>query len=45
MLAERNGRGDTERALDLLTKAHTAAAAHGYADVERRSAEALDALD
>ena len=45
MLAERNARGDTERALDLLTKAHTAAAAHGYADVERRAAEALEHLE
>ena len=44
MLAERNAPGDTERARDLLTKAHTAAAAHGYANVERRAAEALQHL-
>ena len=45
MLAERNAPGDTERARDLLTKAHAAAAAHGYANVERRAAEALQHLD
>jgi tetratricopeptide (TPR) repeat protein len=45
VLAERQAKGDTERARDLLTKAHTAAADHGYASVERRAAEALDALD
>ncbi len=45
MLAERDAPGDNERARDLLTKAHTAAAAHGYANVERRAAEALQHLD
>ena len=45
MLAERNAPGDAERARDLLTKAHAAAAAHGYANVERRAAEALQHLD
>ena len=45
MLAERNAPGDNERARDLLTKAHTAAAAHGYANIERRAAEALQHLD
>ena len=35
MLAERNAPGDAERARDLLTKAHAAAAAHGYASIER----------
>ena len=45
MLAERDAPGDTERARDLLTKAHTAAAAHGYANIERRAAEALQHLD
>ena len=44
MLAERNGPGDNERARELLTKAHAAAAAHGYANVERRAAEALQHL-
>jgi tetratricopeptide (TPR) repeat protein len=45
MLAERNAPGDTERARDLLTRAHTLAAAHGYANVERRAAEALQLLN
>ena len=45
MLAERDAPGDTERARDLLTKAHAAAAAHGYANIERRAAEALQHLD
>jgi class 3 adenylate cyclase len=41
MLAERQAPGDIEKARDLLTKAHTAAAAYGYLTVERRSADAL----
>jgi class 3 adenylate cyclase/tetratricopeptide (TPR) repeat protein len=45
MLAERNAPGDAERARELLIKAQTAAAAHGYAKVERRAAEALQHLD
>ncbi len=45
MLAERHAPGDDERARDLLTKAHAAAAAHGYANIERRAAEALQHLD
>jgi hypothetical protein len=45
MLAERNAPGDVEKARDLLTKAHTAAATHGYANVERRAAEALQDLN
>ena len=45
MLAERDAPGDTEKARELLTNAHTAAAAHGYANVERRAAEALQQLD
>jgi tetratricopeptide (TPR) repeat protein len=45
MLAERNAPGDVEKARALLTKAHTAAATHGYANVERRAAEALQDLD
>ena len=44
MLAERDAPGDAERARDLLTKAHAAAVAHGYASVERRAAEALQHL-
>jgi class 3 adenylate cyclase/tetratricopeptide (TPR) repeat protein len=45
MLAERRAPGDIEKARDLLTKAHAAAAAHGYANVERRATEALQHLD
>ncbi len=44
MLAERNAPGDAEKARDLLTKAQTSAAAQGYANVERRAAEALQRL-
>ncbi|MDP9335991.1 MAG: hypothetical protein M3Q30_22150 [Actinomycetota bacterium] len=44
MLAERNAPGDTEKARDLLTKAHALAADHGYANVERRATEALQRL-
>ena len=45
MLAERQAPGDTEKARDLLTKAHTAAAAHEYASLQRRAAEALQHLN
>ncbi len=45
MLAERGAPGDTETARELLTKAHTAAATHGYANVARRAANALQSLD
>jgi class 3 adenylate cyclase/tetratricopeptide (TPR) repeat protein len=45
MFAERNAPGDTEKARKLLTEAHTAAAVHGYANVERRAAQALQDLD
>lgn len=45
MLAERKAEGDTEKARDLLTKAQAAAAAHGYANVGRRAAAALQLLD
>ena len=44
MLAARKGPGDTERGRRLLTQAHRAAAAHGYATVQRRAAAALQAL-
>ncbi len=44
MLAEREAEGDTDKARDLLTKAHTAAVAHGYGNVERRSAAAIQDL-
>ncbi len=45
MLAERKAPGDTEKARDFLTKAHATATAPGYANVERRAAEALQHLD
>jgi class 3 adenylate cyclase len=45
MLAERQAPGDIEKARDLLTKGHTAAAANGYGTVERRAAAALRDLD
>jgi class 3 adenylate cyclase len=45
MLAKRRASGDVERARDLLTKAHTAAVAHGYGTVERRATAALQSID
>jgi hypothetical protein len=45
MLTERNEPGDAARARELLTNAQIAAAANGYANVERRAAEALQDLD
>jgi DNA-binding SARP family transcriptional activator/tetratricopeptide (TPR) repeat protein len=45
MLAERRAPGDIEKARDLITKAHTAAATHGYGTVERRAAAALQGLN
>jgi TPR repeat protein len=44
VLAERGTPGDTEEARELLTKAHSAAAANGYGSVERRAAAALEGL-
>jgi len=44
-LAERQAPGDTEKARDLLTRAHTAAAANGYANVGRRALAALQRFD
>jgi len=44
MLTERLAPGDTEKAWDLLTKAQTSAAEHGYGNVERRAAEARQLL-
>ncbi len=41
MLTERNEPSDIEKARELLTKAHTAAMAYGYAIVERRAHQAL----
>jgi class 3 adenylate cyclase len=45
MLAERQAEGDTEKARDLLTKAHIAATANGYRNVERRAAAAIQDLN
>ena len=44
MLAERGAPGDIETARELLTNARTAAATRGYANVERRAAQALQDL-
>jgi tetratricopeptide (TPR) repeat protein len=44
MLTERQAPGDIEKARDLLTKAHTGAAAYGYGTVELRAADALRLL-
>jgi len=43
-LAERQAPGDAQKARDLLTKAHTVAAANGYGSIERRAADALQSL-
>ena len=45
MLAQRKAQDDTEKARDLLTKAQAAAALHGYRNVKRRAAAALQRLD
>jgi tetratricopeptide (TPR) repeat protein len=45
ILAERNAPGDAEKARDLLTSARTAAASHGYANIERRATKALRLLN
>jgi tetratricopeptide (TPR) repeat protein len=45
MLTERNAPGDNDRARDLLTTAQTAAATHGYANIQRHATEALQHLD
>ncbi len=44
MLTERSAPGDLDRARDLLRRAHTNAAANGYAYIERRATEALQRL-
>jgi tetratricopeptide (TPR) repeat protein len=44
MFVERGDPGDRERARDLIAAAHVAAVTHGYADIERRAAEALENL-
>ncbi len=45
MLARRRAEGDTDEARDLLDRARSSAAAHGYAVVERRAARARALLD
>ncbi|MGA2522296.1 MAG: hypothetical protein ABSG81_15930, partial [Acidimicrobiales bacterium] len=45
MLAERRAPGDTDKARDLLEKAHTTAVAHGYGTIRRRAAHTLQLLD
>ena len=45
MLSERGERGDAEAARALLTKAQATAAQHGYGNVERRAAAALQDLN
>ena len=44
LLALRNAPGDADKARELLTHAQTAAAANGYANVERRATKALKQL-
>ena len=44
MLVERQAPGDIRKARELLTRAHTTAAANGYGVVERRAAAALERL-
>jgi DNA-binding SARP family transcriptional activator len=45
MLAERHAPGDSEQARSFLTRARQAGASHGYGNVERRAAQALQMLD
>jgi hypothetical protein len=45
MLAQRDTPGDIDKARERLTRARAAAAAHGYANVERRAAAALQLLE
>ena len=44
VLAERRAPGDTEKARELLIKAHSTAAANGYGSVERRAAAGLEGV-
>ncbi len=44
VLARRNRPGDADAATARLTKAQRAARAHGYANVDRRATEALEAM-
>jgi thiamine pyrophosphate-dependent acetolactate synthase large subunit-like protein len=45
MLTERGDPGDTEKARDLLTNAHSVAMTNGYGYIERRAVAALQRLD
>jgi DNA-binding SARP family transcriptional activator len=45
MLAERHTPGDREQARSFLTRARQAGSSHGYGNVERRAAQALQLLD
>jgi class 3 adenylate cyclase/tetratricopeptide (TPR) repeat protein len=45
MLVERSATGDIEKARELLTRAQTVAASQGYANVQRRAAQALQDLN
>jgi class 3 adenylate cyclase len=45
MLGQRQAEGDTEKARALLAKAHNAAVANGYGNVERRAAAAIRELN
>jgi class 3 adenylate cyclase len=45
MFAKRAGPEDTEKARDLLARAHSSAKANGYGTVERRAATALQLLE
>jgi tetratricopeptide (TPR) repeat protein len=45
MLAERGSPGDREKARDLLINAHGVSVAHGYGNVARRAADALELMD
>jgi DNA-binding SARP family transcriptional activator len=45
MLAERHAPGDSERARSFLTSALQAGTSHGFGNVERRAADALQILD
>jgi hypothetical protein len=44
-LAARSAPGEAEKARERLANAQTAAAANGYANVERRAVQALQDLD
>jgi tetratricopeptide (TPR) repeat protein len=45
MLSERRVPSETEKARELLTRAHAVAVANGYGNVERRASSALGLLD